>query len=80
VFNNSAKGKATKYLVIPTWRQIITDPAAVTAIQTVNWISATNDRAYIKYDVPAVPEPMTMAMFGLGGLALVLRRKMKKSA
>lgn len=28
----------------------------------------------------AVPEPATMALFGLGGLALVIRRKMRKEA
>lgn len=29
---------------------------------------------------PAVPEPTTMALFGLGGLALMIRRKMRKEA
>jgi hypothetical protein len=30
--------------------------------------------------VAAVPEPATMALFGLGGLALVIRRKLRKEA
>lgn len=80
VFNNADKAKATKYLVVPTWKQVTVDPAAITANQNISWTTLTTDRAYQKYDMPAIPEPATMALFGLGGLALVIRRKLNKGA
>jgi hypothetical protein len=81
VYNAAAKTDASMYLVVPTWKSITLDPNIPTATQIISW-SSTNDRAQIKYDNPlyAVPEPTTMALFGLGGLALVLRRKMRKDA
>lgn len=33
---------------------------------------------HVSWTPVAVPEPATMALFGLGGLALVIRRKMRK--
>jgi hypothetical protein len=81
VYNAAAKTDASKYLVVPTWKLITLDPNEPTSSLNVNW-SSTADRANIKYDNPlySVPEPTTMALFGLGGLALVIRRKMRKDA
>jgi hypothetical protein len=81
-YNGTSKTTASKYGVIPTWKQITVDPNAPTANQNPIWSSVANDKAFIQYNNPlyAVPEPTTMALFGLGGLALVIRRKMRKDA
>lgn len=79
VYDNADKSKATKYLVVPTWKQVTLDPNEPTSTANITW-SSTADRAYTKYSLTPVPEPTTMALFGLGGLALVLRRKMRKDA
>jgi hypothetical protein len=81
VYNNSDKAKASKYLVIPTWTQFTSAPSKAgdpATSDTVVWADAGTDKGYMQYDVPAVPEPATMALFGLGGLALVIRRKIRK--
>jgi hypothetical protein len=81
VYNAANKTDASKYLVVPTWKSVTLNPNQPTSTLSTSWTS-TNDRAAIKYDNPlyAVPEPTTMALFGLGGLALVIRRKMRKDA
>ena len=38
-------------------------------------VYSTIDNASIKYEVTAVPEPSSVALLGLGGLALILRRR-----
>jgi hypothetical protein len=81
VYNAANKTDASKYLVVPTWKSVTLNPNQPTSTLSTSWTS-TNDRAAIKYDNPlySVPEPTTMALFGLGGLALVIRRKMRKDA
>ena len=37
-----------------------------------------NNRYWTQYEMFPIPEPSTLALVGLGGLALVLRRRMKK--
>lgn len=43
-------------------------------------LTMTSVTSQNRVDWVAVPEPATMALFGLGGLALVIRRKMRKEA
>ena len=46
------------------------------------WLNNNNDpenyQATFTYDAPAVPESATMSLLGLGALAMVLRRKIRK--
>lgn len=46
------------------------------------WLNNGNDpenyQASFTYDAPAIPEPATMSLLGLGALAMVLRRKIRK--
>jgi len=46
------------------------------------WLNNNNDpqnyQATFTYDAPAVPEPATMSLLGLGALAMVIRRKISK--
>ena len=79
-YNDADKAKATKYGILPTWKQVTLDPADPAPSQQSLGFTTAADRAYTKYDVPAVPEPTTMALFGLSGLGLFLRRKMRKEA
>jgi hypothetical protein len=79
-YNNSVKASATSYGVLPTWKQVTLDPADPAPAQQSLGFTTTADRGYIAYSLTPVPEPTTMALFGLGGLALVIRRKMRKDA
>ncbi len=81
VYNNADKKLATKYLVLG-WQQLNTTPGdPAPAIKTLFWTTTSPDqRGQMTYDASAVPEPTAMALFGLSGLALVLRRKMRKDA
>lgn len=78
-YNNSVKASATSYGVLPSWKQITVDPAETPASVNLGF-TTTGERGYIQYSLTPVPEPTTMALFGLGGLALVIRRKMRKDA
>lgn len=83
-YNNADKLAATKYGVLSTWYQITATPSDAllrpeTADQVVQW-GSTGDKTYLKYDIPAVPEPTSMALVGLGSLAMFIRRKMRKDA
>ena len=80
-YNDASIENASKYGVLPTWYQITAvpsedDPRPGNADQTI--LFAIGDKSYTQYTVPVIPEPTTMALFGLGGLAMVLRRKMRK--
>lgn len=75
VFNNVNKTLASKY-AISSFQQInltMGEPPSQ-GTQVVQWLPPRT----VSYDIPAVPEPATLALFGLGGLALVLRKKMRK--
>lgn len=51
----------------------------ITTAGNVN-ISTLNVSSGGNFQWAAVPEPATMTLFGLGGLALIIRRKMRKEA
>lgn len=80
-FDAATKGGATFYGVtgpLQLTKAGSTDGSSTTESKT--WsanTTSTNNRYYAQY---AVPEPTTMALFGLGGLAIMIRRKMKKEA
>lgn len=78
VYNNADKNLATKYLVL-NWQKINVTPSETYTAEVLSW-NSTDTRDYMKYDVPAVPEPATMALVGLGSLAMVIRRKLRKEA
>ncbi|MFO7535742.1 MAG: PEP-CTERM sorting domain-containing protein [Kiritimatiellia bacterium] len=72
-YNNAVKASATKYGVLSGW-QHLENPAPGESYFFPDGSGAA------KYDYPvAIPEPATMTLVGLGGLAMVLRRKMRKA-
>lgn len=78
-YDNAVKGSATKYGItsfkqIPT-TAVVGESPTQGAYNPV-WSTTQNN----SYAIPAVPEPATMALFGLGGLALVIRRKLRKES
>lgn len=84
-YNATTVGAATKYGV--TSFQALTKTGSVggtPTAETISWTTSTTittqNRYYTSYSLTPVPEPTTMALFGLGGLALVIRRKMRKEA
>ncbi len=84
-YNSADKGSATYYGVMTPYKLTkagSTDGAPTTEL--ANFITSTSNttqnRFYTDISVPAIPEPTTMALFGLGGLAMVIRRKMRKEA
>lgn len=52
----------------------------ITAGDVAATFTGVSPTGHIQWTPAAVPEPATMALFGLGGLALVIRRKMRKEA
>ena len=51
-------------------------PNARPTMIDVGWIQGTGEGSYAVDDVTVTPEPVTMAMLGIGGLALLRRRRM----
>ncbi len=77
-YNHADKAQATKYGVLG-FKQITVDPVNEGDSPAVQYLSynEANESGYTQY---AIPEPATMTLIGLGGLAMVLRRKMRKTA
>ncbi len=73
-YNAATKDGATKYGVLSGWQHLV-NPAPGESYFPVSGTGVA------KYDYPpaAIPEPATMTLVGLGGLAMVLRRKMRKA-
>jgi hypothetical protein len=60
-----------------------TDGAPTTEVKSyvTSTTNTTINRFYATYENPEyIPEPMTFVLYGLGGLALVIRRKIRKEA
>lgn len=79
-YNSTSKTLASKYGVL-TFQLNDVGPGAGSPFKNLDWTTSAT-RTYLQYDNPlyAVPEPATLALFGLGGLALVIRKKMRKEA
>ncbi len=85
-YDNYDKAVATKYGVLSSWYEVTAspvgadgDPRPTTADQVI-FLGKSGDKVTLDYDVPAVPEPTSMALVGLGSLAMLIRRKMRKDA
>lgn len=94
IANRDANGLASFYMKIyyaPTGVASLENYtySGITHYNTINLGSITAGNVTVKFtgvspnnhvEWTAVPEPATMALFGLGGLALIIRRKMRKEA
>jgi len=79
-YNNPDKNYATAYGVMTPYQ--LTKSGSTVGIGTTETKTYVNPpfRYWTQYELTPIPEPASLALVGLGGLALVLRRKMQKEA
>jgi hypothetical protein len=83
-YDAPTKESAKYYGVLSTWYQITATPVGAdtiprpTTADQIIFMGNPGDR--VVADIPAVPEPTSMALVGLGSLAMLIRRKMRKDA